>query len=59
MLHPPAEAHSGPSQVSMTDFFVRIRNGFKLNLPSIFVESSTVDVWRALNTPLASSNAGN
>ena len=44
MLHPPAEAHSGPSQVSMTDFFVRIRNGFKLNLPSIFVESSIVDV---------------
>ena len=57
MLHPHPEAHSGPSQASKMDIFVKIVNEFKLKLPIIFAESLVLE--GVLNTPLTSLNASN
>ena len=46
LLHPPAEAHSGPSLVSNIDTFARVVNGFIWALPTFFAKSSIVDIWR-------------
>ena len=46
VLHPPAEAHSGTSQGSELDLFVRLVNGFKLTLLFIFCKSFVVDAGR-------------
>ena len=55
MLYPHPEAHSGPSQASKMDIFVKIVNVFKLKLPIIFAESLVLE--GVLNTPLTSLNA--
>ena len=57
MLYPHPEAHSGPSQASKIDIFVKIVNLFKLKLPIIFAESLVLE--GVLNTPLTSLNASN
>ena len=44
MMYAPAEVHSGPSEASGMDLFVKIANGFKLKLPIIFAKKSIV--WR-------------
>ena len=45
-LCPPAEPHSGPSQASKMDLFLRIVGSFELRLLTAFAKSSIVDTWR-------------
>ena len=43
-MHQYAEARPGPSQASKINLFARIVNVFKLNLQTIFVKSTIMDV---------------
>ena len=36
MMYSPAEVHSGPSEASRMDLFMKIVNAFKLKLPITF-----------------------
>ena len=57
MLFPPAEAHSGASQVSKIDLCAKAVYAFKLTL--LLLQKSFVrNVWGTLITFLACSNAG-
>ena len=58
-MYQSADAHPGLSQASKINLFGKIINVFKLMLLTTFVESTIMDVLRALFTSLSYSNAGN
>ena len=58
VLHPAAEAHSGTSQGSELDLFVRLVNGFKLTFLFILCKSFVIDAGRGLEY-LTCSDASN
>ena len=58
VLHPPAEAHSGTSQGSELDLFLRLVNIFKSTLLFIFCKIFVIDAGKGPEY-LTCSNASN